>query len=116
MNFKNILNFYISKEKKSRKSHKKPKHPIIPRNIKAIKGKGSYWEKTRKLLGNKFCNCIKALNKTIKNEGRSIAICTKSIFTNKGLKRTGTFSCTKKRNKGVTFTKSSSRAKTVKRQ
>ena len=42
------------------------------------------------ILSKKLCRCIKKVD--IKNEGRSIAICTKSIFKRKGLTR-GKFKC-----------------------
>jgi len=42
------------------------------------------------ILSKKLCRCIKKVD--IKNEGRSIAICTKSIFNRKGLTR-GKFKC-----------------------
>ena len=56
-----------------------------------------------KILSAKLCRCIKKLDPT--NEARSIGICTKTIFVNKGLAR-GKFNCkgktsikiTKKRN------------------
>jgi hypothetical protein len=42
------------------------------------------------ILSKKLCRCIKKVD--IENEGRSIAICTKSIFKRKGLTR-GKFKC-----------------------
>uniref|UniRef100_A0A6C0EVT1 Uncharacterized protein n=1 Tax=viral metagenome TaxID=1070528 RepID=A0A6C0EVT1_9ZZZZ len=47
----------------------------------------------QKILSKKLCRCIKKVDKI--NEGRSIGICTKSVFTRKGYKR-GTFNCNKK--------------------
>jgi hypothetical protein len=43
-----------------------------------------------KILSDKLCRCIKKLDPT--NEARSIGICTKTIFVNKGLAR-GKFKC-----------------------
>jgi hypothetical protein len=43
-----------------------------------------------KLLSSKLCRCIKKVD--IKNEARSIGICTKTILNNKGLIR-GKFKC-----------------------
>ena len=53
-----------------------------------------------KILSEKLCRCIKKLDPI--NEARSIGICTKTIFNNKGFKR-GSFSCKKKLK--VTFRK-----------
>jgi hypothetical protein len=47
-----------------------------------------------RILNDKLCKCIKKVDS--KNEKKSIAICTKTIFQNKGLKR-GKFTCKKKR-------------------
>jgi len=49
--------------------------------------------KAEKLLATKLCKCIKKVG--LKNEQRSIAICTNSIFTRKGLRR-GNFTCKKR--------------------
>lgn len=46
-----------------------------------------------KILAEKLCRCIKKLDPI--NEARSIGICTKTIFNNKGYTR-GKFSCKKK--------------------
>jgi len=54
-----------------------------------------------KVLNDKLCKCIK---KVTKNEKKSIAICTKSIFQNKGLRR-GKFTCKKKRTLKMTKTR-----------
>ena len=43
-----------------------------------------------KILSQKLCRCIKKVDG--KNEGRSIGICTKTIFNRKGLTR-GKFKC-----------------------
>lgn len=43
-----------------------------------------------KILSQKLCRCIKKVDR--KNEGRSIGICTKTIFNRKGLTR-GKFKC-----------------------
>jgi hypothetical protein len=57
-----------------------------------------------KIMANKLCICIKKLDPI--NESRSIGICTKTIFNNKGFTR-GKFKC--KGKKYVTFKKKSSR-------
>jgi hypothetical protein len=62
-----------------------------------------------KILAEKLCRCIKKLEPI--NETRSIGICTKTIFNNKGYTR-GKFSCKKRQH--VTFRKSSSNKKTRK--
>jgi hypothetical protein len=46
-----------------------------------------YYEK---ILAGKLCRCIKKVDKT--NEGKSIGICTKTIFNRKGYTR-GKFKC-----------------------
>jgi hypothetical protein len=66
----------------------------IPNSMKEIK------EKTEKILANKLCRCIKKIDS--KYEVRSIGICTKTIFNNKGLTRRN-FKCKGKRT--VTFKK-----------
>ena len=63
-----------------------------------------------KILAEKLCRCIKKLDPV--NEARSIGICTKTIFNNKGYTR-GKFSCKKKQH--VSFRKSGSNKKTRKR-
>ena len=52
------------------------------------------------ILSEKLCKCIKKVDP--KNENKSIAICSDSIFKKKGLVR-GTFKCGRKRT--VQFTK-----------
>ena len=47
-----------------------------------------------KIMSEKLCKCIKRLDP--QNEARSIGICTRTIFNNRGFKR-GKFTCTKKR-------------------
>jgi len=54
-----------------------------------------------KILAEKLCRCIKKLEPI--NEVRSIGICTKTIFNNKGYTR-GKFSCKKRQH--VSFRKS----------
>lgn len=62
-----------------------------------------------KILAEKLCKCIKQVDS--RNEAKSIGICTKNIFNKKGLTR-GTFKC--KKNKMVTFRKTSTFKKTRK--
>jgi hypothetical protein len=61
-----------------------------------------------KVLNDKLCKCIKKVDSKNekKNEKKSIAICTKSIFQNKGLRR-GKFTCKKKRTLQMTKTQKS---------
>jgi hypothetical protein len=59
-----------------------------------------------KILNDKLCKCIKKVDP--KNEKKSIAICTKSIFQNKGLRR-GKFTCKKKRTLHLSKTKTQKR-------
>jgi hypothetical protein len=53
-----------------------------------------------KIMASKLCRCIKKIEP--ENEARSIGICTKTIFNNKGFTR-GKFKC--KGKKYVTFRK-----------
>jgi hypothetical protein len=46
-----------------------------------------------KIMSEKLCKCIKKLDP--QNESRSIGICTRTIFNNKGYKR-GKFTCKRK--------------------
>ena len=55
------------------------------------------------IMATKLCRCIKKIEPT--NEARSIGICTKTIFNNKGFTR-GKFKC--KGKKYVTFRKTTS--------
>jgi hypothetical protein len=56
----------------------------IPKSTKILK------DKAEKILAGKLCRCIKKVDKT--NEGKSIGICTKTIFNRKGYTR-GKFKC-----------------------
>lgn len=76
--YKNILDFY---------------NIPIPKFNKQIK------EKAEDIMATKLCKCIKTFNK--QNEGKAIAICSKSIFTKKGYKR-GAFKCLGKRKVNIT--------------
>ena len=58
-------------------------------------------KQAEKILAEKLCRCIKKLEPI--NEVRSIGICTKTIFNNKGYTR-GKFSCKKRQH--VNFRKS----------
>ena len=70
--YKHILEFY-----------NKP----IPKSQILIKKQGQH------ILATKLCRCIKKVD--VKNEARSIGICTKTIINNKGYRR-GKFSCKNK--------------------
>ena len=71
----NILNYY---------------NESIPDNNKQLK------EKAGNILNKKLCGCIKKVNTQTNNEARSIAICTKTIFNKRNMKR-GKFTCKKNR-------------------
>lgn len=45
-----------------------------------------------RILAKKLCRCIKKVSPDLKNEGRAIGICTKTIFNSKGYTR-GKFKC-----------------------
>ncbi len=51
------------------------------------------------IMGEKLCRCIKKLEPMY--QAKSIAICTKSVFNNKGVSR-GKFTCSKKRTAKIT--------------
>ena len=75
--YKNILDFY---------------NIPIPNSSKKIK------EKAETIMADKLCKCIKSVKKGNPNlEKKGIAICTKSIFNNKGYTR-GKFRCLTKQN------------------
>jgi hypothetical protein len=59
----------------------------IPKRNKTLK------KKAEDILAKKLCKCIKSIG--MKDEKRSIAICTQSIFKKRGLKR-GRFTCKKR--------------------
>lgn len=69
----------------------------IPKSIKLLK------MEAKKIMATKLCRCIKKLDTIFKE--KSIGICTKTIFNNKGLTR-GKFKC--KGKKYVTFRKPTS--------
>ena len=69
----NILKFY---------------HMIIPTSNRLIKFQAE------KIMAEKLCRCIKKID--TKYEPKSISICSKTVFNNKGLLR-GKFSCKTKR-------------------
>ena len=71
--YKDILNYYKLS---------------IPKSKKMLK------VQAEKIMSDKLCKCIKSLDP--QNEARSIGICTRTIFNNRGFKR-GKFTCTKKR-------------------
>jgi len=60
----------------------------IPKSKRLLK------QQAEKILANKLCKCIKKLDP--ENEAKSIGICTRTIFNNKGFKRNN-FSCKTKR-------------------
>lgn len=67
----------------------------IPKSKRLLK------QQAENILSEKLCKCIKKVGPELK----SIAICTKSIFNRKGLKR-GKFNC-KGKSKSVKITKNS---------
>jgi hypothetical protein len=68
----------------------------IPTSFKLIK------KKAENIMVDKLCKCIKYIDP--KNETKSIAICTKTLFNNKGYRR-GKFTCNGKRNINITKNK-----------
>ena len=61
-------------------------------NIKLPKSNTAIKSKANSILANHLCRCIKKIG--LKNEPKSIAICTKSVINNKGISR-GSFTCKK---------------------
>jgi len=80
----------VNEYKKILTYYKKP----IPYSKKLLK------INAEKILAEKLCRCIKKVD--VKNEARSIGICTKTIFNRKGYTR-GNFKC--KKNATVKFKK-----------
>jgi hypothetical protein len=74
----------------------------VPRSKRLLK------KNAEDIMARKLCACIKKLGTSF--EPRSIGICTRTVFKNRGLKR-GTFKCrkprkiqmTKRSRKGVSF-------------
>lgn len=77
-----ILDFYKNKNAKNKNGSK------------TYKRKATLESKVERLLMDKFCSCIKRVSR---DEDRSIPICKKSVFHNKGL-TIGRFSCKKSGN------------------
>lgn len=75
----------------------------IPRSKKLIK------TNAEKIMAEKLCRCIKKVDKN--NESKSIPICNKNIFINKGLKLQR-FKC--KKTQSVKFVKTNKNNKTNK--
>ena len=61
----------------------------IPSNKKSLK------KKAEDVLALKLCRCIKKFESV--EEAKAIGICTRSVLNKKGLKRSGQFTCRKKR-------------------
>jgi hypothetical protein len=59
-------------------------------NITIPKNKNILKQKAEKIMADKLCKCIKKVD--VNNEPKSIGICTKTIFNNKGFIR-GAFKC-----------------------
>jgi hypothetical protein len=62
-------------------------------NLNIPKSKRLLKTQAEKIMAEKLCKCIKKLDP--ENEAKSIGICTKTIFNNKGYTR-GQFQCKKK--------------------
>ena len=75
--YASILNFYKMK---------------IPKSKRLLK------KQAEEIMAEKLCRCIKKVD--VSNEAKSIGICTKTIFNNKGYTR-GKFTC--KKNRTVKF-------------
>ena len=62
----------------------------IPKSRRLLK------KQAETVIAEKLCRCIKKVDAQIKNEPKSIGICTKTLFNNRGYSR-GSFTCKKKR-------------------
>lgn len=76
----------------------------IPKSYKILKNQAE------KVLAEKLCRCIKSVD--INDEKKSIGICTRNIFKNKGLSR-GSFKC--KTHQSVSIKKYKNTKKTTKK-
>jgi hypothetical protein len=76
--YKNILKFYKM---------------TVPKSTRILR------KKAESIMSTKLCKCIKKIDKS--NEAKSIRICTKTIFENKGITR-GKFTCKKRRSVNMT--------------
>ena len=65
-------------------------------NVTIPKLKKSRRAKVHRILAGKLCRCIKSVKRKKHSEGAAIGICTKIIFTRKGIKR-HRFTCKKRR-------------------
>jgi len=91
--------------------YKKP----VPQPPLSKKQRQNLKKKTDHLLAIKLCKCIKEVNRKGINEPRAIGICTRSVFSGKGLVR-GAFSCKAKQQvvyskKGTNLTRRKRRTK-----
>ena len=77
----------------------------IPKSARLCK------KRAEKIMSEKLCKCIKKLDP--ENEARSIGICTKTIFNNKGYSR-GQFQC--KKTQSVKMWKKTNKNKTYKKK
>jgi hypothetical protein len=77
----------------------------IPKSKRLLK------QQAENILSEKLCRCIKKVEKT--EEKGAIAICSKTIFNRKGLKR-GKFNCKGKDKRSVKISKNVGDAKTRK--
>ena len=71
-------------------------------NIEIPKSKRLLKKHAENIMAQKLCKCIKKVD--INNEPKSIGICTKTIFNNKGYTR-GKFTCKKNKKQLFKFTK-----------
>jgi len=62
----------------------------IPKSKRLLK------KQAEAIMAEKLCRCIKKVDKQIKNEAKSIAICSKTLFKNRGY-NLNKFTCRKKR-------------------
>jgi hypothetical protein len=94
------------KIKKAKKSKTKTRKSLTHRDHKNIlkfykmkpASKKTTKKRARKVIAKKLCSCIKKVNKKVKNEPQSIAICTDSVINKKRIRR-GKFTCKTKNKK-----------------
>lgn len=65
-------------------------------NMPIPKSKRLLKKQAEAIMAEKLCRCIKKVDNQIKNEAKSIAICSKTLFKNRGY-NLNKFTCRKKR-------------------
>ena len=92
--YQDIIEYYKMKKSNKKSNNKYNKNNKSSNNNTTKKSNSNnIKQKAKRLLANKFCRCIKMVSK---NVSKSIPICKKSVFHNKGL-TVGKFTCKKRK-------------------